>query len=85
MSEHSRISFEGRLTYPGYKDVPVSYMMCESDMIVPSDMQLRIIETVERETGKTVDVHNIPTDHFPYLSAPDTVVTVVRRVCGEAI
>ena len=83
--EHSLVSFKGSLTYPGYKDVPVSYMFCENDTTVRPGMQQRIIEMIERDSGNVVDVHKVSAGHFPYVSRPDIVVTVVRRVCGEPI
>ena len=82
-SEHSTVSFTGELTYPGYKDVPVSYMFTENDKTVPPEMQRTQIETMERENGKQVVVYAIPTGHFPYVSSPDIVADTIKRAAGE--
>ncbi|KAF2094400.1 alpha/beta-hydrolase [Rhizodiscina lignyota] len=83
--EHSTISFTGALTYPGYKDVPVSYMYCEIDKTVPPEMQQRFIQTIERDSGNSVDIHKVKTGHFAFLSQPDIVIQVVRKICGETV
>ena len=85
MPEHSTVSFHGKLTHAGYKDLPVSYMLCEEDRILPIAYQEALVERLEKETGRTVDVHRIKAAHCPNASQPAMVVEVVRRVAGEEI
>ncbi|KAI0908724.1 Alpha/beta hydrolase fold-1 [Ustulina deusta] len=71
---HSAVSFANPLTYAGYKDVPVSYLVCENDLVIPQETQRREIEMIETETGNKVDVTSIEAGHCPNLGALDKVV-----------
>ena len=71
---HSAISFTGELTYPGYKDVPVSYLFCENDKCIPPSVQQKGIDMIEEASGNKVDVTRINNDHCPSISAPEKVI-----------
>ncbi|KAL2419931.1 hypothetical protein ABEF95_008733 [Exophiala dermatitidis] len=81
--KHSSASFASPLTYPGYKDVPVSYLIHEEDRCITSDLQRAAIEMIEKESGAKVDVSSIKADHCSNISAPqlvvDWIVSVVER------
>ncbi|KAL1847795.1 hypothetical protein Daus18300_013837 [Diaporthe australafricana] len=66
---HSSTSFTNPLTYAGYKDVAVSYLLCENDIVIPPESQTDMIELVERESGKMVDVTKVQAGHAPNLVA----------------
>ncbi|KAJ7812362.1 hypothetical protein B0H14DRAFT_2317826, partial [Mycena olivaceomarginata] len=58
MPTHSAISFGQKLTYTAYKDIPASYLFCEPDKCMTTELQTRIIAAMESEMGgKTVDQH----------------------------
>jgi len=80
MDEHSALSFTTSLSYAGYKDLPVSYLLCERDKAVPPEIQQSIIDMIEAESGKKVDVHKVQADHCPWISAPDEVIWVIREI-----
>lgn len=65
LSYHSSTSFTNPLTYAGYKDVAVSYLLCEKDIIIPPESQTDMIELVERESGNKVDVTKVQAGHAP--------------------
>jgi pimeloyl-ACP methyl ester carboxylesterase len=73
-SLHSAASFANPLTHPGYKDVPVSYLICEDDLVIPAEIQRREIEMIEKESGSKVDVTSIRAGHCPTISVPEQVV-----------
>jgi hypothetical protein len=73
-SQHSGTSFTNELTYAGYTDVPASYLFCENDLCVVPAAQQRSIDTIEKATGKKVDVTRIQSDHAPSASHPEEVV-----------
>jgi len=73
-SRHSAISFAGELTHAGYKDIPVSYLLCEDDLVIPLKNQRDGIELVVKESGKKVDVTSIKAGHCPMASQPQKVV-----------
>ena len=77
---HSAISFAGELTHAGYKNVPVSYLLCEGDRCVPPDVQRKGIETIEKASGSKVDVTSVAADHAPNVSAPQTVVNWIVKM-----
>ena len=79
MPYHSSRSFDGKLTYPGYNHIPVSYIFCENDAILPGTFQRGVIESLERESGKKVDVQILKTGHCPNVSAPQELADAVAR------
>jgi hypothetical protein len=81
--QHSGPSFGGKLTYPGYNDVAVSYMFCENDKCVIPEAQQAGIDTIEKSSGRKVDVYRYPVDHIPYFSAIETVIDAVNRAASE--
>ena len=84
MPYHSAPSFEGKLTYPGYNSIPVSFVFCDEDVILPPDFQSSVIENIERESGEKVDVHDLNTGHCPNASAPEGLAAVVVKAIGAA-
>ena len=81
--QHSAITFVNKLSYQGYKDVPVSYMFCEDDLCVTPAMQQAGIDNIERASGRKVDVYKYNLDHIPYFSDVNAVVDAVNRAASE--
>ncbi|EXJ77784.1 hypothetical protein A1O3_10013, partial [Capronia epimyces CBS 606.96] len=44
-------SFAGKLTHAAYKCIPVSYIVCEHDLILTPEVQRSFIATIEKEGG----------------------------------
>jgi hypothetical protein len=78
--EHSVATFAAPLTYPGYKDVPVSYLIAEEDAVITPENQLQEIERIEKESGAKVDVHRVKTSHSGYIVNPEEVTEVIVKV-----
>lgn len=87
--KHSATSFMDKLTYAGYKDVPVSYLVCEDDLCIPPQIQRVEIEMIERESGKKVHVTSIKADHCPNATAPqkivDWILDIVERTANQPV
>ncbi|KAK7719673.1 hypothetical protein SLS64_001852 [Diaporthe eres] len=83
MTAHSAASFGDALTYAGYKDVPVSYLVCEEDLVIPAGSQSRMVDLVEQETGRKVDVTKIPAGHAPNATATQAVVDWIIHVAEK--
>ncbi|OAA59697.1 hypothetical protein SPI_05895 [Niveomyces insectorum RCEF 264] len=79
---HSRYSFEDRLTYPGYEDVEVHYVLCEDDHVLTKEAQLGSIETLRRHAGREVRVHPIPAGHLPFVSRPVETLQILRAIAA---
>jgi len=80
---HSAISFGDGLTYSGYKDVPVSWLLCESDMCIPANIQRDAIALIEKVSGSEVDVKSLQAGHCPNISKPEAVVEWILEVAGK--
>lgn len=81
--KQSAASFSNEVTYVGYKDIPVSYLLCEEDLCIPATIQKAQIETIERQSGSKVNVTSIKSDHGPNITAVqemvDWIVDVAKR------
>ncbi|KAI0100527.1 Alpha/beta hydrolase fold-1, partial [Nemania sp. FL0031] len=71
---HSARSFMDPLKYAGYENIPVSYLVCEKDLVIAPEVQKREIEIIEEVSGKKVDVTSFNTGHCPSTFVPDQVV-----------
>ncbi|KAI0398477.1 alpha/beta-hydrolase [Xylariaceae sp. FL0594] len=80
---HSGVSFTNPLTHAGYKDVPVSYLVCEGDLVISPEIQRAGIEMVEKETGDRVDVTSIRSGHCPSVSVCDQVVEWLVKIAEK--
>jgi pimeloyl-ACP methyl ester carboxylesterase len=71
---HSAQCFMDPLTYEGWRDVPVSYLLCEKDACLPADFQKTGIEMIEQGSGNKVDVTSLAeSGHAPNVSRPKDV------------
>jgi hypothetical protein len=78
--KHLAASFGNPLTYAGYKDLPVSYLVYENDLSITAKTQRAQIGRIERESGNKVDVTSIQAGHVPPNSAPKDVVRWIIRL-----
>ncbi|KAJ6470536.1 Alpha/beta hydrolase fold-1 [Mycena sanguinolenta] len=80
--EHAAASFSQNLTYAAYKDIPVSYLLCEEDS---PELQKQIIAGMESVMGGNgVDRHPVKAAHHINASQPKMMAAVVRRALGDA-
>src|SRR3954463_12033253 len=85
MTGHSALSFGGKLSYPAYKYIPVTYLYCENDQgILPAEQQ-KMIDHAKSVTESTVEVVSVPSGHMPMIKMPDEVVKVLRKAAGESV
>ncbi|KAI9147425.1 putative hydrolase R7 [Paramyrothecium foliicola] len=80
MAEHSTPSFKEKLSYPGYNDVEVHYIVCEEDRLVLAEHQLGMIEFLKTSTGKAINVHRLQSGHAPVISQPENVAKIVSEI-----
>ena len=81
---HSAQTFATPLTYAGYKDVPVTYLLAESDQLILPEVQLKIIENIESARGEKIDVLKYDVGHFPHISQPGIIVEAIQKVAAKA-
>ncbi|EXJ73903.1 uncharacterized protein A1O5_02197 [Cladophialophora psammophila CBS 110553] len=83
-AKHSAQSFGNQLTHAGYKDIPVSYLLCEEDLAGPPDFQREMIAMIAEASGRKVDVTSIKAGHCPNLTAKDETIEWVLNVVRKA-
>jgi pimeloyl-ACP methyl ester carboxylesterase len=79
---HSALCFTGRLTYPAYRYVPVAYIVCERDLVIPPAFQREWIDRMEEESGRSVRRLSLDTGHSPNASAPGDLVRLIEEAVG---
>ena len=84
MTQHSALSFAGELTYPAYKYIPTSYILCERDKTIPPSMQEKFIEKIKTESGKEVNVHKSDTGHCPNITEAEKLAHVIVEISSLA-
>ena len=77
LPHHSAVSFQGEVTQASYKDIPLTYIFCEKDLVINPETQQRFIDTIEEVSGKSVDVKRIDSGHCPQWSKPDELVGLI--------
>ena len=65
--KHTAVSFATPLRYEGFKDVDISYLLCEQDHCILPEVQRAGIDMMERKSGRKVNVTSVPFDHCPAL------------------
>lgn len=85
MKEHSSASFDGKLTYPAYKYMPVTYLVCEDDKIIAPGLQRKMVETAKKQSTMDIDVVSCTAGHGVNISMPEAVVKVVMNAARESI
>jgi len=83
-AKHSGASFVDKLTYAGYKDIPVAYLFCEEDLCIPVEIQQAEIDMIEKESGRKVDVTRIAADHCPNWTAMQQTVDWIVALGSNA-
>ncbi|KAL1657035.1 hypothetical protein SLS61_000075 [Didymella pomorum] len=77
LPHHSAASFQSEVTKCAYKDIPLSYIFCERDMVISPEIQQRFIDTIEEVSGNKVDVKKIDAGHVPMWSKMDETVRLL--------
>lgn len=83
LSTHSYLSFDEKLTYPGYSDVKVHYLLTEKDKLLLPEMQRSMIELLKANSSH-VEVHPMQVDHCPIASKADKVTAEVKSILAKA-
>ena len=80
MPHHSSLSFEGELTYAGYKDIPATYIHTEQDVTVPTQGQYAMVEA----TGVQIRQLELDSGHCPSVSQPEKLGEKLVEAAGGA-
>ncbi|ETI20245.1 hypothetical protein G647_08279 [Cladophialophora carrionii CBS 160.54] len=80
MGRHSNASFTSKVTYEGWRDVAVSWILCERDLIIPPAVQRGYIDRIGQESGREVDLHVLDAGHCPNVTAPEALAEVLVKI-----
>ncbi|KAI9695842.1 MAG: hypothetical protein M1820_008397 [Bogoriella megaspora] len=73
-----------RTTHEAWRNFPVSYVICEDDQVVTSEVQREMLRVV-REEGVIVKCWTLKTAHSPMLSMPEQMLRVVKQAWNESV
>ncbi|KAL0941534.1 uncharacterized protein CTRU02_204297 [Colletotrichum truncatum] len=79
LKSHSYKTFFSKLTYAAWRNIPVTYILCEQDNAIPIAAQQHMIDVSQVD----VLVERMDTGHSPFLNKPDLVAAALRRSAGE--
>ncbi|KAL1878443.1 hypothetical protein Plec18167_004515 [Paecilomyces lecythidis] len=83
LARHSAVSFSGQLTYAAYRWIPIVYIVCEKDKVIPPEYQRNFIELLEKESNKPVPTISLDSGHCPNASMPEELAKVVQKAIVE--
>lgn len=81
LKPHSYRTLFSKVTYPGWKYVPSTYLYCEKDNAIPIHAQKGMVES----SGVNWKTETLDASHSPFLSFPEEMANSIRRAAGETI
>lgn len=74
-------SFATPLTYPAYRHVATTYLLCKQDRAIPLELQRAMVKLV----GEDASTYLCDSGHSPMIKMPESVVNVIRKAAGETM
>lgn len=75
-SLQSRVCYAGKAVYDAYRHIPVSYIFCAGDKVLPPEFQQGRIDFLKKE-ARELDLFCLETGHCPNVSEPEATATVI--------
>lgn len=82
IKHHSYGAFFSKTTYPAWKHIPATYLLCEDDHAIPIEQQEKMVKLVGQGNWTT---ERCKCSHSPFLSEPEFTSQVIRRAAGEQV
>ncbi|RMZ80862.1 hypothetical protein DV737_g2777, partial [Chaetothyriales sp. CBS 132003] len=76
LKPHSYQVFFSKITYPGWKYVPSTYLLCAKDAAIPLALQQTMVDQA-RSQGADMKTVEIDASHSPFLSIPEEMALTV--------
>jgi homoserine acetyltransferase len=70
------------VSHEAFKEIPVTYLLCENDQALPLEVQKMICGRIEA-MGVKVDYESCSAGHSPFLSMPDQLAEIVEKVSQQ--
>jgi hypothetical protein len=83
MKEHSSVSFDGKLTYPAYKYIHVTYLICEDDIVIAPELRRKMVETARRQSTMDIDVVSCTAGHGVNVSKPEAAMKAIEKAVSS--
>lgn len=84
LQQHSYQTFESKLTYPAYKDIPTTYFLCTKDNAIPIAAQEGMVE-MAKKAGANIETVRFEASHSPFCSMPDKVTEACRETAKRFV
>ena len=85
MSMQSSRSFTDKAVHDAYRHIPVTYILCTRDGILPPDFQRERIAFLKGATRGKLDTFEMAVGHCPNASAPEKTADIINRaIIGKA-
>ncbi|KAM5349030.1 hypothetical protein ACJ41O_008853 [Fusarium nematophilum] len=69
-------------SYPGYGDVPVWFLFCDQDRMLPPSTQEDFVRVI-KEVNDNLTVRHFDSAHSPFLNMPEQTADLVHEVAKE--
>ena len=76
-------AFETPVAHEAWRDIPVTYVMCEDDNTVPPFLQRMLVDRL-REAGVALEVESWQSNHSPMLIMPEKVVDLIVKAASSS-
>jgi pimeloyl-ACP methyl ester carboxylesterase len=64
--------------YPGWADVPVSFIFCLKDGAIPLQIQEAMVDAA-KSAGASITTRSLDTGHSPFLSQPEETISTIAE------
>ncbi|RDW57646.1 hypothetical protein BP6252_13728 [Coleophoma cylindrospora] len=75
--------FGQEITSEPWRTLPTSYVYCKQDHAYSLEVQHSIVEEIEREVGKSIQVYECDSGHYPNVTDIDALADIFRRAAGQ--
>lgn len=73
------------VTYEGWRDVPIGYLMLDRDQAFPLWLQKQWAELIEKDTGRTVSMRHMDAAHCANVTAPEKIAEMIRDLVNSLV
>jgi hypothetical protein len=77
--KHPKAAQFTAVSHEAFREVPITYLLCENDQALPVGVQKMMIGRIEEVGVKVGTIESCEGSHSPFLSMPEKVVEVVVR------
>ncbi|RDW56846.1 hypothetical protein BP5796_12913 [Coleophoma crateriformis] len=75
--------FGQETTSEPWRSLPTSYVYCKQDTAYPIEVQRAIVEEIELEAGKSIQVYECDSGHYPNVTDVDALANIFRKAAEQ--